>query len=391
MYLVAAGKAAWPMTRAFCATRERIAAGVVSGPRDPGFTGVPPRIDDLGGAHPWPDAASERAGRRALEIAAASRRGGTLVVLLSGGASSMLAVPADGITLEDKAASTRALMDAGTPIDRVNCVRKHLSAIKGGQLAAAAGQVVTLAISDVHGPVEDDPTVIGSGPTVPDPTTFGDAMDVIGQSRARMPSAVIERISRGAAGEIADTPKGGASGLSAYRVIGTRTLAMEGARARAVDLGYSVHVIAPPTQGEAQVAARLFVESALRAAAHATRPVCVIASGETTVHVRGGGRGGRNQEFALAAVPLLSDAPAAALGSAGTDGIDGPTDAAGAVADTGTLARAEAMGLSWADALRRNASYDFFAQLEELIMWGPTGTNVGDVHVMMVGKQEAEP
>lgn len=298
----------------------------------------------------------------------------------------MLAVPVAGIALADKARAARALMNAGSPIHALNCVRKHLSAIKGGRLASLARRTVTLAISDVSWPVEDDPSVIGSGPTVADPSTFAEALEVIRSAGAAVPPAVHAWIARGAAGELEETPKPGARELrqSTYTVIGNRRVAMSGARARAEELGYAVHIIEPPTRGIARDAAKLFVESVQRARADATGPLCVIASGETTVHVRGNGRGGRNQEFALAAAPLLAGIESAALGSVGTDGIDGPTVAAGALVDTTTLTRAERAGLSWDRALANNGAYDFFAPLDDLITWGPTGTNVGDVQVMVM-------
>lgn len=389
--LVAAGKAAWPMTRAFLDHRPAIAAGLVSGPRQVTAAArpvLPPNIEVYAGAHPWPVAASELAGRRALEIAAASRTGGALVLLISGGASSMLAVPAAGLTLADKREATRALMEAGTPVGQLNCVRKHLSAIKGGRLAALAGRTVTLAISDVHAPVEDDPAVIGSGPTAADPSTFGDALDVVRRAGVRVPASVFEHLSCGAAGNIAETPKPGDPSLegSVYTVIGGRRQAMAGARARALEMGYVVHVIEKPTSGEARDAARTFLEAAARATAGAAGRMCAIASGETTVHVRGKGRGGRNQEFALAAVPMLSWARPAVLASVGTDGIDGPTDAAGALADSSSARRATAAGLDWQDALLRNASHEFFAPLGDLLTWGPTGTNVGDLQVLLIGE-----
>jgi glycerate-2-kinase len=338
------------------------------------------------GGHPWPNEASETAGRRALDIARLSHAGCPLVVLLSGGASSMLAVPARGITIEDKARTARELMAAGVAIDGLNCVRKHLSNIKGGRLACAARRTVTLAISDIHWPIEDDPSVIGSGPTVGDPSTFADALEVVRRSGANVPDAVGMRLVRGANGELADTPKPGAQGLeqATYHVIGGRAQAMRGARARALALGYVVHVIEPPTRGEARAAAAVFIDAALHARADRTTPLCVIASGETTVRVRGDGRGGRNQEFALAAVPALARLESAVLASAGTDGIDGPTDAAGAVIDVTTQARAESAGLSWQQALAQNGAYDFFKPLGDLITWGPTGTNVGDVQVMVI-------
>ncbi len=367
---------------------SRVKAGLVAGPR---AADLPRTWESFEPSHPWPNEASERAGRRALALA--RDRDAGLVVLLSGGASSMLAVPADGITLEQKAITSHSLMRAGIPIDGLNCVRKHLSAVKGGRLAAIAGPCVTLAISDVQRPVEDDPSVIGSGPTVPDPTTFAEALAVVlsvaPEDATDIPRSVLERLQRGARGELPETPKPGDVRLqrAQYHVIGNRHHAMAGAEAAARNLGYRVYVIPEPTSGEARDAATLFARSAWQPGLAAPEPVCVIASGETTVHVRGGGRGGRNQEFALGMARALDEAkfvrPLAAAASVGTDGIDGPTDAAGAVVDSSTVERAVAAGLQIDETFHANDSYTFFERLGDLIRWGPTGTNVGDLHVFL--------
>jgi glycerate 2-kinase len=391
--VIAAGKAAWPMALALesGAAREMIgrrsgaAAGVVAGPRTTDGDPQSP-IEWLEGSHPAPNAASETAGRRALTIAAESRADGVLVVLLSGGASAMLAVPAAGVSLADKVHTARALMNAGAPIAELNCVRKHLSAIKGGRLAAAAAQSVTLAISDVHGPVADDPSVIGSGPTVADPTTFADAFEIV-KNAGLLPvlsRAVIAHLERGDD----ESPKPGDSRLAAssYHVIGNRQMAMDGVSEAARARGYTVRVVLPATEGEARDAGAAFAAAALRDAAGG--PLCVIGSGESTVKVRGAGRGGRNQEFALGALAEIDSAAlrgrSIILASVGTDGIDGPTDAAGAVVDQTSSARARERGLHADAALAGNDSYHFFAALGDLIRWGATGTNVGDLHVLLV-------
>ncbi len=277
-----------------------------SGPRGEGA--LAPGLEWFDAAHPSPNGASEAAGRRALAGAAATRPGGALVVLLSGGASSLLAVPAPGLSLEDKIRTARALMNAGVPIADLNCVRKHLSGIKGGRLAAVAGRSVTWAISDVHGPVADDPSVIGSGPTVGDPTTFADALTVVRTSgvASALPVRVISHLEKAAD----ETPAPGDPRLAnaSYDVIGTRQLAMEGAARAARARGYEVAIVEEASAGEARDAGAAFTARALSLAADAGRPVCVIASGETTVHVTGTGRGGRNQEFVLAAIEQLASA-----------------------------------------------------------------------------------
>jgi glycerate 2-kinase len=377
---------------AACSGKTDLAAGLVAGPRS-GAAGIPPGLEWFDAAHPDPNAASEAAGRRALAMAAECGPERSLLVLLSGGASSMLAVPGGTLTLAHKAAVSRALMNAGAAIAELNCVRKHLSAIKGGRLgAAAAGATITLAISDVHGPVADDPSVIGSGPTVADPSTRAEALAIVRRKDVvgLIPPSVIAYLERG----VDETPKPGDAvlGTSSYHVIGNRHTAMEGAARAARARGYAVRVVAEATRGEAREAGAAFAASGLREAGGieaARRPVCVIASGETTVHVRGTGRGGRNQEFAMATIPILgscgSSEAAVAIASAGTDGVDGPTDAAGAIADSTSSVRAQAAGLDWAAALASNGAYDYFAPLGDLLLWGPTGTNVGDLHVMLIG------
>jgi hydroxypyruvate reductase len=338
--------------------------------------------------HPNPDEASAAAGERALALAAEAAQAGGLLVLLSGGASAMLAAPSRGVTLEDKLETARALMGAGAPISELNCVRKHLSRIKGGRLAAAAGRTITLALSDVHGPVADDPSVIASGPTVPDPSTFADAWGIVRARRVQLHPRVEAHLTRGMRGQIEETIKPGDARLarSDYRVIGNRDTAGDGCRRAAELRGYRVVVLKAATSGEARDAASSLLDAAARIASDGARPLCVIATGETTVTVRGDGRGGRNQELALAAAARIGDlGNAVVFGSAGTDGIDGPTPAAGAIVDTTTVARARARGLEPAEYLSRNDAYGFFTELGDAIVWGPTGTNVGDVHALLIG------
>ena len=386
MTLIAAGKAAEGMMQGFVATSTGpIERGVAVGP-GPGAS-VPPCVAFHTGGHPLPDRGSLDAGHEALCCAAEMSTSGCLVVLLSGGASALLAVPLEGVTLGEKVDATRILLAAGVPIHELNCVRKHLSAIKGGRLArAAVGRVLTLAISDVVWPVEDDPAVIGSGPTVVDRSTFAEATAIVGRPGVRdlLPPVVIDVLERGRLDETQKTI-GAPVSDTMYRVVGSRRQAMAGAMSAARRLGYQVTQLDTPVVGEARVAG---VDHPRRVAA-ATRqlagPVCVVSSGETTVTVSGRGRGGRNQELALAAVSGIGRlGGAVVLASIGTDGVDGPTDAAGALVDSSTSARARSLALAPAATyLAENDTYTYFDRLGDLIRTGPTGTNVGDLQVVM--------
>lgn len=338
------------------------------------------------GSHPLPDDASVQSGREALTLACEARdAGGELVVLLSGGASAMLAAPADGVTLELKREITRRLLAAGAPIHDLNAVRKHLSRIKGGRLALDV-RCTTFALSDV---MDDDPASIGSGPTVGDPSTMADARRVLDQTGiARGLPEAIEAIER--AGE---SPKPGAPGLSRSRfvLIGGRRTAMDGAVNAALERGLSTIVFDEPIAGDAAAAGAAFARRAIAAAERIGGAVMVVASGETTVHVRGRGTGGRNQEFALgAAVGIdrrdssIPDRPFC-IAAIGTDGIDGNSAAAGAIVDASTLARARDAGVDPQAVLAANDTHTLFERLGDLIVTGPTGTNVGDVYIALVG------
>jgi glycerate-2-kinase len=347
------------------------------------------RIAAFVAGHPSPNAESVRAAEQALALAGESRRRGGLLVLLSGGASAMLAAPVESVDLDAKQETARLLMRAGAAIDELNCVRKHLSRIKGGRLAAAAGTTVTLALSDVHAPIADDPSVIGSGPTVSDATTFADAAAIVEKYRVQLPASVEKHLAAGLRGDADETVKADDPRIesSSYAIVGNRQTAVEGARRAAIALGYDVLVVDAVIAGEARRAGDAFASSALRETAGRRRPMCVLGSGETTVTVRGGGSGGRNQEFAIGSLAAMEarQGQSVVIGSAGTDGIDGPTTAAGALVDETTLDRAGALRLSPHAALEQNDAFPFFAALQDLIVWGPTGTNVGDLHVVLLG------
>ena len=364
---------------------RRIRGGLVvsNGPGD-----VPSPFEVIQGNHPVPGAGSERAGRRALELASSVPPDESLLVLLSGGASAMMAVPAEAITLDDKRRTTDRLLKSGADIQALNTVRKHISAIKGGWLAAlAGGPCRTFAISDVVG---DDLSVIASGPTVADPTTFDDALGVLRRFGGldAYPASVVAHLSSGRDSVVPETPKPGDLRLAKAfsTVIGGRRDAMNGAVREAESHGYHVVRIDEPVVGEARTAAVDHLRAAVARVASAGRPACIVSSGETTVHVTGGGRGGRNQEFALAAAePLDLFGTPVIVASVGTDGIDGPTDAAGAFADSTTAERARAAGIDTpARHLADNNAYAFFDALGDLIRTGPTDTNVGDIQVILV-------
>jgi hydroxypyruvate reductase len=299
-----------------------------------------------------------------------------------------MAVPAPGITLDEKRQATGVLLKSGADIYALNTVRKHTSAIKGGQLAAAsAAECRTLVVSDVVG---DDLSFIGSGPTVPDPSTFRDARHVIetfGGAPA-YPSSVVTYLDQGVRGERLETPKPGDPRLarSSAVVIGGRSQAMRGAADEAQARRYHVVVLDEAVVGESRMVGPAQVERMIARARSLPRPACIISSGETTVTVTGHGKGGRNQELALSAAKVMgSVGESVVLASAGTDGVDGPTDAAGAIVDSSTLNRAAAMGLPGIDAyLQNNDAYTFFAKLGDLIRTGPTGTNVDDLQVLLL-------
>jgi glycerate 2-kinase len=389
--LIAAGKAAGPMVRACLAVAPKPPIRAMAVAPD-WLAGDPPGVETFEGGHPTPSQRSVAAGRRALDIASEANEDDVLVVLISGGASALLEAPADGVTLDDLRGATDRLLRSGADITALNAVRKHLSMVKGGRLAAAnRGRTITLAVSDVVG---DDVSVIGSGPTVADPTTYGDARDVMARfgGVGEFPPGVVAAIEAGTRGERAESPRPGSASLAraSTLVVGARADALNGARREAIARGYDVRVQVAPVTGEARVAAAAFLGVMRAHAAAAVRPVCLLSGGETTVTVTGRGRGGRNQEFALALVrPLAAFGATALVASVGTDGIDGPTDAAGAIVDVTSIGRAASAGLPPPEAfLGDNDAYTFFYALGDLIVTGPTQTNVGDLQVGMLIRED---
>jgi hydroxypyruvate reductase len=344
--------------------------------------GVPcRRIEVVEAGHPVPDDAGLAAARRILAGAGALGPDDLFLALVSGGGSALLALPAPGVSLADKQALTRKLLASGATIGEINCLRKHLSAVKGGRLAAAAApaKVVTLVISDVPG---DDPATIASGPTVPDPTTLAQARAILAKYRLEPPAA-IERVLADSANE---SPKLAAGPIDVRIVARARdSLAAAAEVARAA--GYPPVVLGGDLEGEARVVAAEHAALAARPG-----PVALISGGETTVTLgAGGGRGGRNSEYLLALTVALGGRPGVHAIACDTDGIDGSEDNAGAVMGPDTLARATVAGLDAAGCLARHDSYGFFAALGDLVVTGPTRTNVNDFRAVLVEAGAGSP
>ncbi len=382
--VLAVGKAAVPMAAALEEQAgERIAAGLAVAPG--GEDGQLRRVALCRGAHPVPDASSQHAAVEAAALVDSAGPADWLVVLLSGGASSLLAAPAPGLSQDDLARTTALLLAAGCDIDGLNAVRKHLSSVSGGRLACrTAARVEVLALSDVPG---DRLDVIGSGPFAPDPTSYADALAVLARHALceRVPEPVRAHLEAGARGEREETPKPGDARLARVRhtLLASNRTAVEAARVAAEERGLQARCACAALSGEARRVGRCL--GALARAVRAPAPLCLVAGGETVVQVRGGGRGGRNQELALAAALELDGRRDAALLAAGTDGRDGPTDAAGAFVDGGSVARGRARGVDAAAALAANDSHGFFRAEGGLFETGPTGTNVMDLVLLRIG------
>jgi hydroxypyruvate reductase len=347
-----------------------------------GYTVPTQRIVLREAGHPVPDARGQAATEEMVRRVHAAGADDLIVFLVSGGGSALTPAPVPPITLAEKQETTRRLLTAGATINELNAVRKHLSLFKGGQFARAAAPaaLVVLVLSDVIG---DPLDVIASGPTAPDPTTFADALSVLERRGigALVPAAVRARLEAGARGDVPETPKPGDPVFKrvTHVVIGNNARVVETAAAQARRLGYRAEVLTHGLQGEAREVARELV-----ARARGLPPrTCLIAGGETTVTVRGRGRGGRCQEFVLAAALELSPQDRLVVLAAGTDGSDGPTDAAGAVADATTIARGERAGHAAAAALDDNDAYTFLAAAGDLVVSGPTNTNLLDVYVVL--------
>ena len=393
VFIISFGKAASAMGEALATILdERLTSGLAIVPWPVGKN--PTRLEHIEAAHPIPDARSVEAARRALEIADKAREKDLLFVCISGGGSSLLTLPADGVTLDKKRRLTEDLLRAGATIQEINVVRKHLSAIKGGQLARAAfpASVVTLVISDVVG---NDLGTIASGPTYWDASTFADARAILEcyELWDSAPAMVRARIEDGAAGRVPETLKESdpAFERAPAFIIGDNMTALRAAKHEAEKRGFEPIFLSSSDGGEARRTAAgyaAFLSELACSASSLPRPLCLLAGGELTVTVKGRGRGGRNLEFVLASIVDMEKAEVSGIDwlilSLGTDGIDGPTDAAGAWADPRTIKTARALGLVPGEYLEDNDSYGFFKQTGNLIMTGPTGTNVMDLRLFLL-------
>ena len=385
--MIGAGKASAPMA---AAVEEVVAERVpVDGTVTVRYGHVAPtrHVTIREAGHPVPDAAGVEATRAMVQALEGVGADDLVVCVISGGGSALLTLP-DGISLADLQSTTTLLLRSGASIGEINIVRKHLDAVKGGGLArlARGARLLTLVLSDVVGNPLD---AIASGPTVPDMSTFGDAAAVFARYQlwGELPRTVAARIRSGVAGELPDTPKAGDPIFERCEtvIVGSNLLACQAAADSAATLGYQSQVLTTYVEGEAREAGRVLAAllREVNASQHPLpRPCVLVAGGETTVTVRGSGLGGRNQELALAAAFALRGVPNVLLASVGTDGNDGPTDAAGAFVDGTTLRRAAELGLDAESALADNNSYTFFDRLGDLIRTGPTNTNVNDVYLL---------
>ena len=382
--VVGAGKASAPMARA---TEEilgdRIEAGLVNVKY--GYTDQTRRIRLHEAGHPVPDQSGLEGTREIVRLLEGAGEGDLVLCLISGGGSALMILPEDEITLQDYQALTNDLLRSGATINQINTIRKHIERVKGGRLAqiAAPAEIVTVVLSDVIGNPLD---FIASGPTVPDTTTYADALAVLEQFDLldRAPRAVVDWLRRGARGEIPETPKPGDPLFATVTtaVIGSNDIAAEAALAEAQRLGFTTHLLTTYLEGEAREMGKLaaaLAKELVHRGRPARPPACLILGGETTVTVRGSGKGGRNQEIALSAALAMAGVERALIAALATDGSDGPTAAAGGFADGQTLRRAEAKGLDARAALANNDSYTLLREVGDLLVTGPTNTNVNDL------------
>lgn len=349
------------------------------------------RVRLIEAGHPTPDQAGVEGTAGIITLLSGLRADDLVFCLFSGGGSALLPAPVSGVTLAEKQAVTHLLLGCGATIREINTVRKHISQLKGGHLARLAGPacVVSLSLSDVIG---DPPDVIASGPTAPDPTTFSDCRTIVEKYLLtdQLPSSVRHHLDDGLHGLVPETPKPGDPIFDSVHsvIVASNGQALEAAANEAVALGYHQMILSSSIDGETREVARVYAAIGREVQAHrrpVVPPACIISGGETTVTVRGKGKGGRNQEFVLTAAIGIAGLTDVTVFSGGTDGTDGPTDAAGAVADGDTLIRASTLGMDPVAFLNDNNAYPFFDRLGDLIVTGPTNTNVMDLHLLLVG------
>lgn len=342
-------------------------------------------IEIVEAAHPVPDEAGQTAARRMLALVQDLSEDDIVLCLISGGGSALLPLPLDGITLTDKQAVNRALLKCGATIDEMNCLRRHLSAIKGGRLAAAChpARVINLLISDVPG---DDPVNIASGPMVGDLTTRADALEIVGRHRLALPDAVLATLASGVAESVApDDPR---LARVTSHLVATPLKSLQAAAKAALEVGYAAYILGDAIEGEAREVAVVMAGIARHVRQHNQpfeRPCILLSGGETTVTVRGNGRGGRNVEFLLSLAVALGSEPGIYALAGDTDGVDGATEVAGAMIGPDTLARARQSGLSPRQSLANNDGHGFFEALGDQVVTGPTLTNVNDFRAILIG------
>lgn len=367
---------------------EKITAGLVV--TADGYRVSTRKIEVVEAAHPVPDARGLETAQRIASLLEKTGENDLVIVLISGGGSALLTLPSPPITLSDLIETNQLLLLSGARIQEINTVRKHLSQLKGGQLAKRAfpSQVISIILSDVPG---DPVDMIASGPTVPDPTTFADAVEVLTRYRLweKAPVAVRARLSAGERGKVPETPKPGDPIFkrASYVIAGSGTIAAEAAQREGKRLGYNTLLLTTTLEGEAREVGKVFAAMAREVVASSrpiSPPALILAAGETTVTVRGDGKGGRNQELALSAALGISGLPGVIVASLGTDGRDGPTDAAGGMVDGGTLDKLRAREIDPWDVLARNDAYTALDAVDALIRTGPTGTNVADLVAILV-------
>jgi hydroxypyruvate reductase len=391
IFVAGCGKAAARMAQAVEEILgDRIADGVVVVKY--GHSAPLKKIQVMEAGHPIPDEAGMAGAQRVMELLEGAGVNDLVLFLISGGGSALLPAPADGVSLEEKQQTTQILLESGANIHEINAVRKHISKIKGGRSAklAAPARLASLVLSDVAGDVLE---TIASGPTVADPTTYADGLEAIRRYnlQGRVPRSVLDILSRGVRGEIEETPKPGDALFEKVQnvIVGNNRLALEAARRRAEALGYRAEILSDCVEGESRAVAvshAALIKKVAQTRGSVPRPACFVSGGETTVTVRGDGLGGRNQEFALAAAIEIAGLDGAVVLSAGSDGTDGPTDAAGAIVDGSTVQRGQTQGLSAVEFLARNDSYRFLQATGDLLITGPTLSNVMDLQVMLVGE-----